>query len=389
MKNSQHLRIFLTTSQICTVYATMLAKNSHQQNDVDILFIDGSKRKQGLIDLITKTSKIYPWTLLHDFSIPMGEDHDYNPTIGKNITRKFKNWPFIKSIYDFMLKKHMDRIDIHYRKELLLQLNPYLTKDTQISLYMLTQTYLNSPLMQLFPSASINYIEHGMGDYYYILDPKTPKGNFYCLFSEGYKKFLTKNGQSANWVKNLPDVNSFSEIAKQLNNDQENKSNVDYLKIPELPIVFILLEAVDMYNVKSAFWSDYLDHIFLQLEKPKQYHYLLKPHPMQSAESMVATTKHLDSLGYSYSILDESQLINTSAEVLFSIWEKQTRHVFCLFSSGCYYLSQLYTGTNIQYWYSTEFLSHYISNAPPQFKKMFVEIRPIIEEVLTEKCKSY
>ena len=87
MKNSQHLRIFLTTSQICTVYGTMLAKNSHQQNDVDILFIDGSKRKQGLIDLITKTSKIYPWTLLHDFSIPMGEDHDYNPTIGKNITR--------------------------------------------------------------------------------------------------------------------------------------------------------------------------------------------------------------------------------------------------------------------------------------------------------------
>lgn len=81
-------------------------------------------------------------------------------------------------------------------------------------------------------------------------------------FSEGYKKFLTKNGQSANWVKNLPDVNSFSEIAKQLNNDQENKSNVDKLKIPELPIVFILLEAVDMYNVKSAFWSDYLNHIF-------------------------------------------------------------------------------------------------------------------------------
>lgn len=83
----------------------------------------------------------------------------------------------------------MDRIDIHYRKELLLQLNPYLTKDTQISLYMLTQTYLNRPLMQLFPSASINYIEHGMGDYYYILDPKTPKGNFYCLFQKDIKNF--------------------------------------------------------------------------------------------------------------------------------------------------------------------------------------------------------
>lgn len=76
----------------------------------------------------------------------------------------------------------MNRIDIHYRKQLLLQLNPYLTKDTQISLYMLTQTYLNSPLMQLFTSASINYIEHGMGDYYYILDPKTPKETFIVFF---------------------------------------------------------------------------------------------------------------------------------------------------------------------------------------------------------------
>ena len=93
---SRHVRIFLSTSQICTIYATLLAKATRQEGDAAILFIDGSKRKQGLIDLITQTSKIYPWTLLHDFSIPMGEDHDYNPTIGKNITRKFKNWPFIK-----------------------------------------------------------------------------------------------------------------------------------------------------------------------------------------------------------------------------------------------------------------------------------------------------
>lgn len=67
---SRHVRIFLSTSQICTIYATLLAKATRQQGDAAILFIDGSKRKQGLIDLITKTSKIYPWTLLHDFQFP-------------------------------------------------------------------------------------------------------------------------------------------------------------------------------------------------------------------------------------------------------------------------------------------------------------------------------
>ena len=77
MKNNNHIRIFLTTSQICTVYATMMASKNHKENDVDILFIDGSKRRQGLIEIITMTSKIYNWALFYDFSIPMEEDHDF------------------------------------------------------------------------------------------------------------------------------------------------------------------------------------------------------------------------------------------------------------------------------------------------------------------------
>jgi hypothetical protein len=254
---------------------------------------------------------------------------------------------------------------------------------------MLTQTYLNRPLQQLFPQASVNYIEHGMGDYYFVLDPKTPKGNLYCIFSEGYKRFLAKNGKSTDWVKPFPDLKNFPAIAEQLLEIQDKKIITEKLKVPEKPSVFILLEAVDMYNVKKTFWSEYLDHIFQKLENPKHYHYILKPHPMQSGESLTTTKNHFDSLGYSYTLLNETALINASAEVLFSLWKKQTEHVFCLFSSGCYYLSKLYADEKITFWYSTEFLSRYISNAPPQFLKLFKEIRPLIEEVLTENCKPY
>jgi hypothetical protein len=385
--NSQHVRIFLTTSQICTVYATMLAKETHAENDVDILFIDGSKRRPGLIQQITVTSSLYNWALFHDFSIVMGEDYDFEPSFTKNFIRRIKTLPIVRNVYRILLQKHFKSIDKHYRHELSKQLQPFLDSNTKVSLFMLTQTYLNQPLSQLFPNASINYIEHGMGDYYFMLDPNTPKGNFYCLFATTFSAYLAKQGKPNSWVKQLPGYSSFTEFANVLLNDKGIVPGK--IIVPDQPSVFILLEAVDAYNVKNAFWSEYLDHVFAQLDDPGHYHFFLKPHPMQSEKSLIETKRHMDAKGYSYTLIDQPNLINASAEILFNLWKKNTEHVFCLISSSCYYLSKLYASEKITFWYSTEFLSRYVQNAPPLFLKLFVEIRPLIENVLTENCKRY
>ncbi|CAN5736593.1 hypothetical protein BH11BAC7_BH11BAC7_32410 [soil metagenome] len=383
--NSPHVRIFLATSQISTVYAMMISKASRTIGMKDVMFLDGSKRRKSLSTLIKNTAEVYNWDLVHDFSILMEEDYDFNPTITKSITRKVKAWPMLRWLYKMLLGKKTAVAELKYRDELKQVLASYLEEGVKISLFLQTRTFLNRSLLQLFPDAEVNYLEHGMGDYYYMLDPKTVKGNFYCLFAESYKRFLAQNGNSSEWVKQLPGISTFAGIAQKLNAQESNPISVPGDK----PYIFILLEAVDMYEVKPAFWSEYPDHIFAQLKNPSAYHYLLKPHPMQSSFSIAATKEHFDKQGYCYTLITKPDYITRGAEVLFQQWADKTEHVFCLFSSSVYYLSKLYSDDNITFWYSTEFLSRYISNAPPQYYKLFKEIRPLIENVLVENCKPY
>ncbi|HET6989772.1 MAG TPA: hypothetical protein VFJ43_00545, partial [Bacteroidia bacterium] len=230
---------------------------------------------------------------------------------------------------------------------------------------------------------------HGIGDYYFILDPTLPKGNLYCIFSEEYKRYLGKKGESSQWVKPLPGIENFPVLAAQLLKRHAKTLAIDQLPVPEKPCVFVLLEAVDLYNVKSTFWAAYLDRIFAQLGDPSHYHYLLKPHPMQSEVSIVATRALFEQLGYEFTLLNHPAITSASAEILFSLWEKKTEHVFCLYSSGCFYLSKLYAKSNIRFWYSTSFMSKNISNAPPVFYKGFITARPIIDEVFTGNCTAY
>lgn len=389
MENKKEIRIFLTPSHICTVYLTLLARETRKENQIDILLLDASRRKKGLSNIILETSKSHDWSLVHDFSIFENEDFDYTPTTRKSFTRRIKSWPIIKNIYNYLLERHLQKADHKYKNELSAILNGFSLENSKVSLFMLTQTYLNRPLEQLFPNATLNYVEHGIGDYYHILNPKIRKGNFYCVFAESYKRYLVKIGNSTQSVNPIPNASSFPRIANDLLRNYNKSIHLEEIVLPEKPFVFVLLEAVDMYQVKHSFWTDYLDHIFSKLENPGKFHYLLKPHPMQSEISLIATKNHFEKLGFSYSLLNHPSLINASAEIIFSHWEKKTEHVFCLFSSGCFYLSQLYSEEKITFWYSTAFMSKYLENAPPQFYKSFTESRQLIEEVFTENCKPY
>jgi hypothetical protein len=382
------LRIFVTTSHLSTVLMTMFAKESSSTGVSDILLVDDGLRRPELLNLIEETSSLHPWSVFHCFSTEISGKHDFQPSWRKNLIRKAKHWPIIKNIYTLLLQRHLRKKEKKYCS-LLQNLIGNRAENNKVEIYLMTQTFLNSPLIQLFPRATIAYMEHGIGDYFYVLHENIPKDAFYAIFSTPYKKYLEKIATPSNWVFEIPALNRFPEMASDLLKLHSGTLTLPGGNLPAKPYVFILLEAVDMYNVPSNFWTDYLDHIIQQLDAPQSFHFLIKTHPAQSKISISLSEQFFAKRNFEYSLLVDGKLSSASAEVLFRLYSDRVKHVFCLFSSGCFYLSQLYQTTDITFWYSAEFFSRYIDNAPPQYKVHFNGLRPLIENVFAERCRKY
>ena len=384
----KHIRIFITPSHICTTYITLFARHTHQDHHIDILFPDASRSRKSLAVLIREASTLHQWDLYHDFSLTEEESFSNQPGTRKSITRKLRNWPVLKTFYNALLKRYMKKQDALYRQQLNNVLQRFSPEHNKVDIFALTQTYLNRPLGQLFPSAEMNHVEHGIGDYYMLANGKIRTDDFYCVFAERFTEYIRKQQPSADWIHPLP-LDNFKATALQLLELHKRHFDFSELQLTHPRVVLILLESVEMYEVPDAFWTQYLDRIFARLDDPSAYHYLLKPHPMQSEHSLRLTHAHLQKLGYSWSMPSGPVFASISAEVLFASWEEKVEHVFCLFSSANFYLSQLYRGSHTRFWYSTEFMRQYMTNAPETFRKHFEGLCPIIENVFTENCRPF
>jgi hypothetical protein len=151
----------------------------------------------------------------------------------------------------------------------------------------------------------------------------------------------------------------------------------------------VLLEAVDMYVVPPAFWGAYIDHVLSALPDPQGHHFLLKPHPAASPASLEATVRRCAELGLSFTLMTDPKEMGIAAEVLFAAYADRTDHVFCLFSSACFYLSRLYRSPHITYHYSTSWMERWTGQAPPMYKRHFAALKPLIEQVFAERCVPY
>jgi hypothetical protein len=388
MSNNQpgKLRIFVTTSHISTVYMTLLAKATCTKEYTDILLLDGGYRREELLKLINDIATYHSWQLVHSFSEHVEANHDFKPTLRKRLTRKWKTLPLIRSFYQWLLQKHTVRKEEQY-KSTLLKLLPQINAGQKVEFYMITQTHIGATLSAIFPAAKKCFMEHGIGDYFYVQEKNEPDKKFFAIFSAPFRKYLEQSAQPFEYVHPIPGLENFSSFAAELL--RNNSFTLPEIPSQTKPVVFILLEAVDMYNVPINFWKEYLEHITQQLASPEQYHYIMKTHPIQSGVSIANSEAFFREKNYTYTLLAGEKLSSVSVEVLFTRWADQTDHVFCLFSSGCFYLSQLYKNKNITFWYSTKFMSRYIGNAPPQYKKHYEGLRPIIENVFAENCKPY
>ncbi len=380
------LRIFLSSSHLSTLFMALHAKKTRQTDCRDILIVESAKIKESLLKLIHDTNTIHKWDEIHDFVSAVSDEEDMKPTFRKTLTRKLKTKPIAKQIYNALHESHIKK----ERKKLKEKLETILKNrihSPKVELNFLPQTLLNPVLMGIFPNAKLRYFEHGLGDY---LHAENLNGNeFYCVFSEQLKKYLSEKGINNEFVS--PSVTSadFEKASIDVIDHHPNKETIlNSFKEKNL-CVLILMESVEMYNVKKSFWTEYLEKCLEQIPNPNQFTFLLKPHPAQSIESIEITKSFFEKKGLKYKMLDAPSLTGMSIEILFPLWKDNINHVFALFSSSLFYLSVLYPESHITYHYSYEFMAKHIGNAPEQYKKHFYGLGELIEKVFSSNCRKF
>ncbi len=380
------LRIFVTTSHISSVFMTLHASATHRPEDVDVQLVDGGARRRAVIEAIRGTARLHPWALMHSCSTELVDEHGPGPSLLKRLTRKWKEAPILRSIYGVLLRRHAHRRQERDERMLRTLLAPLGTGHTTVELHLHTQNHLEAPLRSLFPEARPVFFEHGLGDYHYLLEHGRMRGPLIALFADRFAGYLARQGQLDQEVRPIllpPDLHGL--MIRLL----------EELDLPSTPVppdrrlVFVLLEAVDMYEVPHSFWAAYIDHVLSALPDHRSHHFLFKPHPAASTASLEATVRRCTELGLSFTLMTDPKQMGIAAEVLFAAYADRTDHVFCLFSSACFYLSRLYPSPHIAYHYSTSWMERWTGNAPPMYRRHFAALKPLIEQVFAERCVPY
>ncbi|MBI3135571.1 MAG: hypothetical protein HYZ14_12915 [Bacteroidetes bacterium] len=374
------LRLFVTSSQICTVYLSVYAKKSVQQGYKDILIIDNTKKKKALVEGIQKASKIHNWTEVIDLSENIANELNSKPSLRKRITRKMKSLLFIRSVYGalhawFVKKQDQKRIGLLRER-----LKNYLHQNSDnVELGMLTQTSLNKPLIQLFPGARKLYFEHGIGDYFYISTPPFANSSFYCVFAASFSKFVSKNNYPVNvhgYIEPVDYRNAFD----QLSSVETDKNLKKYTG--ETKLVLILMDAAEIYHPPKVFWTDYLAECIRLTDTPENYRFLLKPHPAQSNEVLEITEQYFKTSGLDFVMLKDQYFIHSGVELLYHDIYKDVDYVFSTFSSALFYLAHFYP-QHTKYYYLYNFVKPYFKNAPQQYSEIFSGLDNYFNEVFS------
>ena len=379
------LRIYLPTTHTGAVLMAIHAEKTKNVETKDVLMIDYPPLKESLIHLIKRSDVIHSWDKIVDFSKPINDDINKKPSLRKQITRKLKELPLIKNIYQKLLESY----SLKQKKQFKLSIEDSLggLKSNKIILNVLTKTALNEALFELFPDAQINYFEHGIGDYMYYDQNKIKSGNFYSVFAKEFKAFLTnKNSKISENVFDYINGNEFETALKKLEKNTIISAPQELVKTKK-PIVFLLLENVEMYAVEDCFWTDYIDVCLSKISNPNEYLFVIKPHHNQSFDAIKKTIDYMDLKKLDFFLLTKNNYMHMGAEILFYFIKSNTYFVFSLFSSSIYYLSKLYPSTEIGYYHGYNLFKKYTKKSPKQFTEIYEGIGPIITNVLSGNCK--
>jgi hypothetical protein len=367
-------RIFLTSSHLSSIIASIIAKKESREGDQNILVIDNYFKKESLIKLIYKCDEIFHWTKIIDLSEKIQDTTDLKPGLKKTILRKIKTLPVIAGVYRMMLEKHQEKYAAEKTSELISVFNENGIIDCD-ELYMLTQTALNSALSGVFPKSEICYYEHGLGDYYYVLQKKESaaiKGVFGVEFDHYLESRNIKNKKSTGGIgrEDFEQASSvfYPLIQNNLNKFRGKKS------------VLFLMDALEGYNPPQHFWTDYLDQSLGNIDDLKDYVVIVKPHPNQSNGVIELTKNYLSEKKINFVVLEEPIFISMSVEIVYTYLKNDIKYLVSTFSSAIFYLAKFYP-ENSKFLLMYDFVEKYIGNAPKQYVSHFYGLKPLIEEV--------
>ena len=365
------LHIYLTTSHISTVYSIVHAKHSH--NGKNVIVIDYAPKKKSLLKHMYTCIHQMEWTKVVDFSTAIHDETNIKPGFRKRLVRRLKTNFLIKPVYDSLLKAYMKKDN----ERLLLMMDKKLNEfkgEKNIRLYFLYQTRLNDVLSAYFPQAEIHFIEHGLGDYIFNL---SSKDQFHCVFAESYKNYLQKKQLPSQHVHSYFNESTFTEIC--------SAEKFENLPVISNDTVLFIMQPLDIYNVKGNFWKALCEKLVEVTELRKNQTLLVKPHPLQSNESRDWVKHYFESRNYTIIFINDTHS-NAGIEVLFPHIKANVKYVFSLFSSSVFYLSAFNRDAEIRFYYSYDFLKHYLHNAPLQFKNRYLEGEELIREIFAQRC---
>lgn len=373
----------MSSTHTGAILQAIYANSSAQKGCFDVLLLDYPPMKESLIELIKRSDVVHKWDKIIDFSEPISDEINKRPSAKKKLIRKIKSLPLLKIIYNKLLKNHLTQQKVNHSNRLKLELSSHFNQRVQLNV--LTKTGLNECLFDLFPNAEINYFEHGIGDYMYYEQQAIVPGNFYCLFHREFGSYLkSRKPQLAAAVFGYLKGNDFSNAISVL--VKEGIVKAENVVTETDNFVFVLMENVEMYEVESKFWTDYIDVCLKKIESPENYTFIIKPHHMQSFEAIEMTTSYLNQRGIKYKVLTNNYFMHMGAEVVFYFFQEKTEYVFSLFSSSIYYFTKLYPSTKVKYFHGYELFDKYTKHSPKQFVEIYRNLRPIITNVVSKDC---
>jgi hypothetical protein len=379
------LRIFLVSSHLSAILQSIYAASTKKEGDTDVLMIDYPPKKTALTQLILDTKFIHNWDVQLNYAPELRDETNMKPSLKKRLTRKAKQLPLLKGIYDKMLSNHMIKFYADFEKRITEDLSKVNSESVQLN--MLTKTGLNEVLHKIYPHAEINYFEHGIGDYMYYAQNEIQAGNLFCLFAEEFQAYLKSiNSPNENKINGFIHGDLFYKAVQNLEKNNVISNEKELQQLSGAKLVFILIESVEIYEVPSNFWQDCIQLYLSKIDVPEDYTYVLKPHPLQSFEAINAIESYFKQRGLKYILLGNSKFINVGAELIFYFFAKQTKFVFSLFSSSVYYFTKLYPSNEIKYYHGYKLFEQYTKKSPKQFTDIYKGLEPIITNVLAKDC---
>jgi hypothetical protein len=375
------IRVFLASSHLSAVFQALYAKKTKETHFIDVLMIDSTFKKESLVRSIFETQEIYNWNYVLDFSTRLADNQSIRTGIRKRFLRRVKHLPLLKNIYVKLLNKHEEKHAEFLKQKIIEQFNEKnINNLNHVKLFMLTQTILNRGLIAAFPNASINYMEHGTGDYFYVSKLKTDFENYFCAFDIGFKNYLSKrNSTIEQKVKPYLDKKDFEISFKTIAHQSAEITTLDITK----KYVLILLDAFECYEPEKRFWSDFIDRCLQEVQQKSEYVFLFKPHPNQSNESIEISLNHIKTLNINFRVLNSKGTASFAVESLFVSLPKAIHYVFTTFSSALFYIAKYYP-EDANYYILYDFVKPYTHNSPKQYVEIFDGLNEMITEVFDE-----